>query len=106
MALKIPLWIQITFKFLTLIKTVYLLCSELLPTTSGRQIPPKIVGVSPGSRAMFPLKMSHAVHYVKPGLALVGDAAHRIHPMAGQGVNLGFGDAAKLAEILADGASR
>jgi len=77
---------------------------DLLPTTSGRQIPPKIV--SSCSRAMFPLKMSHAVDYVKPGLALVGDAAHRIHPMAGQGVNLGFGDAALLAEILAEGASR
>ena len=55
---------------------------------------------------MFPLKMSHATDYVKPGLVLVGDAAHRIHPMAGQGVNLGFGDAAKLAEVLTEGASR
>lgn len=79
---------------------------DLLPTTSGRQIPPKIVGINSGSLAMFPLKMSHATEYVKPGLALVGDAAHRIHPMAGQGVNLGFGDAAKLAEVLAEGVSR
>jgi len=80
--------------------------SGLLPTTSGRQLPPKIVGVSRGSRARFPLKMSHAADYVTSGLALVGDAAHRIHPMAGQGVNLGFGDAAKLGEILIDGAAR
>jgi len=80
--------------------------SGLLPTTSGRQLPPKIVGVSSGSRARFPLKMSHAADYVTSGLALVGDAAHRIHPMAGQGVNLGFGDAAKLGEILIDGAAR
>jgi len=79
---------------------------DLLPTTSGRQLPPKISGLSSGSRAAFPLKMSHAADYVKPGLALVGDAAHRIHPMAGQGVNLGFGDAAKLGEILVDGAKR
>jgi len=80
--------------------------TEFLPTTSGRQIPPKISGIAPRSRGMFPLKMSHATDYVKPGLVLVGDAAHRIHPMAGQGVNLGFGDAAKLAEVLTEGASR
>lgn len=48
----------------------------------------------------FPLKRQHAQHYVKPGVALVGDAAHMINPLAGQGVNIGFLDAAALAEVL------
>jgi 2-octaprenyl-3-methyl-6-methoxy-1,4-benzoquinol hydroxylase len=53
-------------------------------------------------RASFPLKRQHAQHYVKPGVALVGDAAHMINPLAGQGVNIGFLDAAALAEVLLD----
>lgn len=51
-------------------------------------------------RAAFPLTRRHAEHYVKPHLALVGDAAHTIHPQAGQGVNLGLLDAAALIETL------
>ncbi len=52
------------------------------------------------TRHVLPLKQCHATHYVQAGLALIGDAAHSIHPLAGQGVNLGFLDVAALAEAL------
>ncbi|MDR6228472.1 2-octaprenylphenol hydroxylase [Pseudomonas sp. SORGH_AS199] len=52
------------------------------------------------TRLCIPLRQRHAKRYVEPGLALIGDAAHVIHPLAGQGVNLGFLDAAVLAEEL------
>lgn len=51
-------------------------------------------------RRSIPLRQRHAHRYVEAGLALVGDAAHTIHPLAGQGVNLGFMDAAALADVL------
>lgn len=51
-------------------------------------------------RFSFPLQQRHAVDYVKPGIALVGDAAHSIHPLAGQGINLGFKDVAALQEEI------
>ena len=51
-----------------------------------------------GRRGVFPLRQCHAVDYVQEGIALVGDAAHSIHPLAGQGVNLGLKDVAVLVE--------
>lgn len=54
----------------------------------------------------LPLTQRHARHYAASGLVLVGDAAHSIHPLAGQGVNLGMMDAAVLAEELVAGRAR
>lgn len=56
--------------------------------------------LSSGPRARFPIKGQHANQYVKKHIALIGDAAHTIHPLAGQGVNLGFADAQCLAETI------
>ena len=56
----------------------------------------------PGPRWSYPLKLTHATRYTAPRLALAGDAAHAIHPLAGQGFNLGIRDAAVLAELVVD----
>ncbi len=58
-----------------------------------------------GPRGIFALCALHADHYVLPGVALIGDAAHAVHPLAGQGANLGLQDAAVLADVIADAIS-
>jgi 2-octaprenyl-6-methoxyphenol hydroxylase len=56
------------------------------------------------ARSSYPLGFHHAAHITAERLALVGDAAHGIHPIAGQGLNLGLRDVATLVEVLVDGA--
>jgi len=55
-------------------------------------------------RSSYPLGFHHAASIISDRLALVGDAAHGIHPIAGQGVNLGYRDVAALAQVLVEGA--
>jgi 2-octaprenyl-6-methoxyphenol hydroxylase len=55
-------------------------------------------------RSTFPLGFHHAAQIIAQRLALAGDAAHAIHPIAGQGLNLGFRDVAALAQVLVEGA--
>jgi len=59
-----------------------------------------------GERAVFPLRLQKAVSYIRPGIALVGDAAHVIHPLAGQGVNLGLLDVGALIDVLREARAR
>lgn len=71
-------------------------CAEL-----GRAFEERLGKVLHADRRLcIPLRQRHAKRYVEPGLALIGDAAHTIHPLAGQGVNLGMLDVAVLAEVL------
>lgn len=68
---------------------------------AGRHALGRLRGITPA--AGFPLKRRLADEWTRPGLVLLGDAAHTVHPLAGQGVNLGFRDSRLLAQVLKGG---
>lgn len=70
------------------------------------KFPVRVVSVVDNSRARFPLRLSHADTYVSERIALVGDAAHTTHPLAGQGLNMGQGDVQSLVNALEKGIER
>ena len=76
--------------------------SALSTAEKAGEIPPLVGEVQKGSIASFPLRLRHASTYVRPRVALIGDAAHTIHPLAGQGLNMGLSDSRALAEAIGD----
>lgn len=73
---------------------------QQLTTEVMQAFPARLGTVKALSAGAFPLVRRHAQRYVLPGLALVGDAAHTINPLAGQGVNLGYRDVEALLSVL------
>ncbi|KAA8573994.1 hypothetical protein MFRU_001g01650 [Monilinia fructicola] len=71
---------------------------RLQHTPTAGSVPAPVTGVQENSIASFPLKMRHADTYIGERIALVGDAAHTIHPLAGQGLNQGQGDVESLVK--------
>lgn len=71
--------------------------AELMAASHGMANPLQLTS----ERASWPLMLGRASNWVGPGWALAGDAAHCIHPLAGQGLNLGLADVAELARVLA-----
>ncbi|EJD07319.1 ubiquinone biosynthesis hydrox [Fomitiporia mediterranea MF3/22] len=76
-----------------------------IPPDDTELVPPVITSIQPGTVASFPLRMSHADSYIGEDergsrIALLGDAGHTIHPLAGQGLNMGLGDAQALADCI------
>jgi len=76
------------------------LSMEQLHREIAQHFPARLGNVTPVTAGGFPLTRRHALHYAREGLALVGDAAHTIHPLAGQGVNLGYRDVDALLDVL------
>lgn len=71
-----------------------------IPTTST--LPGRVQDIQSHSVASFPLRFRHADTYISSRIALVGDAGHTIHPLAGQGLNMGIGDVSALAATIED----
>lgn len=83
------------------IKRLTALSNEQLQQEILRYFPKRVGQIVVQNKAAFPLTRRHANQYVKNRVVLVGDAAHTINPMAGQGVNLGFKDVNALQQVIA-----
>lgn len=73
---------------------------SVTPTSPEADLPRLVTNVQPSSVASFPLRLRHADTYIGSRIALVGDAAHTIHPLAGQGLNMGLSDVRSLAQTI------
>lgn len=75
-----------------------------IPPDDSDSLPPMVVSIQPGTVASFPLRYNHADGYIGEGAGsrtvLVGDAGHTIHPLAGQGLNMGLGDVESLSRCI------
>lgn len=75
-----------------------------IPPAGSEALPPLVTALEAGTPASFPLRFNHAESYIGEGTGirtvLVGDAAHTIHPLAGQGLNLGLGDVECLTRCI------
>jgi ubiquinone biosynthesis monooxygenase Coq6 len=78
---------------------------ESLLRNDENTLPPRVISVEEATRAAFPLRLNHVDEYTTPRVALVGDAAHTIHPLAGQGLNLGLADVKSLSETIQESLS-
>lgn len=78
--------------------------SAFVPSSANEcfELPPKVVKMA-SERMVFPLSLRHANSYVSKRVVFIGDAAHTVHPLAGQGVNMGFADVSSLTRVLVEG---
>lgn len=86
-----------------LINTLQYSASMAAQQNTGQFVAPPVLTNVVSQQFAFPLSCKQAQNYIRPRVALVGDAAHSVHPMAGQGLNLGLQDVANLVDVLEKG---